>query len=81
MKSLLGDPTYSKVKTDPTPATERKVLKEVRQLEQEGLIPSDLGRMLKPNASVPPKLYGLPKIHQPDISGVVWNTTHDHVSI
>ena len=67
MKSLLNDNVYRKMKKDPTPATERKVLKEVRQLEQEGLVPNELGRRLKPSASLPPKLYGLPKIHKPDV--------------
>ena len=67
VRTLLGDPVYKKVKSDPTPATERRVLKEVRQLERESLIPSDLGRRLKPNASRPPKLYGFPKIHKPDV--------------
>ena len=65
MKSLLNDSVYRKMKKDPTPATERKVLKEVRQ--QEGLVPNELGRRLKPSASLPPKLYGLPKIHKPDV--------------
>lgn len=32
---------------------------EVRLLEQEGLVSTELGRRLKPNASLPPKLYGL----------------------
>ena len=60
MKDLLADTVYKKVKRDPTPATERNVLNEVRDLE---LIPRDLGAKLKPTASKPAKLYGLPKIH------------------
>ena len=68
VKNLLEDPVNKKVKRDPTATTERRVLKEVRELEKEELIPKKLGTQLKPSASVPPKLYGLPKIHKPEIS-------------
>lgn len=64
---VLGDPVYRKVKSDPTPATERRVLKEIRQLEHKKLLPSDLRRRFKPNASRPRKLYKLPKIHKLDV--------------
>ena len=40
--SLLEDPVYEKVKRDPTSATERKMLKEVRELEKKELIPKNL---------------------------------------
>ena len=50
-----------------SPATERKVLNEVRDLEKKELIPRDFGAKLKPTASKPPKLYGLPKIHKPHV--------------
>ena len=67
IRTLLGDPVYRMVKSDPKPATERRILKEVRQLESQKLLRSDLGRRLKPNASRPPKLYGLPKNHKLDV--------------
>ena len=67
VRTLFCDTVYRKVKSDPTPATERRVLKEVRQHELEELISTDLRRRLKPNASKPPKLYGPPKIHKPDV--------------
>ena len=65
--SVLGDPIYKRVKRDPTAATERKVLKEVRELERKELITKNLGMRLQPSASIPPKLYGLPKIHKADV--------------
>lgn len=65
--SLLEDTVYEKVKRDPTAATEKKVLKEVRELEKKELIPKNLGTRLKPSASVPPKLYGQPKIHKAEV--------------
>ena len=67
IKNLLDDPVYLKVKRDPTAATERKVLKEIRRLEKEDLIPKKLGTTLKPSASTTPKLYGLTIIHKPEV--------------
>ena len=67
MTNLLEDPIYKRVKRDPTVATERKVLKEVRELEKKELIPRNLGTRLKPSASTSPKLYGLPKIHKTQV--------------
>ena len=64
IQDLLADPVYQKVKKDPTPATERKMLQVIRELEKKDLIPINLALRLKPSASKPPKLYGLPKIHK-----------------
>ena len=52
--SLLEDPIYKRFKRDPTAATERKVLKEVRELEKKELIPRNLGSRIKPSASKSP---------------------------
>ena len=64
VKDLLTEPVYEKVKKDLTPATERRVLKEIWEMERRKLTPKDLGKRLKPVAS---KLYGLPKIHKPQV--------------
>ena len=65
VKDLLADQVYKKLKKDPTLATKRRVLKEVRELEKREQVPRELhvGGRLKPTASKPPKLYGLQKIH------------------
>ena len=41
--SLLESPIYKRVERDPTAATERKVLKEVKDLEKKELILRNLG--------------------------------------
>ena len=64
---LLKDPVYKKVKRDPTAAIEWKVLKEVRELEKKHLLSKALGTRLKPSSSRSPKLYGLLKIHKPEV--------------
>lgn len=66
MKGLLEDPIYMKVRRDPTPATERKVKKELKNLVNLRLIPRDLGNKINPTTCRTPKLYGLPKIHKVD---------------
>ena len=52
---------------DRTPAIERRILKEVRELEKKALIPQGLGIRSKLSASNPPRLCGLPKIHKPQV--------------
>ena len=58
---------YRKILKDPTSATERKITKELKDLEQKKLILKNQMNRSKPTASRPPKLYGLPKIHKPEV--------------
>ena len=44
LRKLLNYNVYRKVKKDPTPASEREVLREVRLLEQEELVSTELGK-------------------------------------
>ena len=67
VKNLLTEPVYEKVKKDPTQTTEKRVLKEIQEMERRKLIPKDLRKRLKPVASKSPKLYVLPKIHKPQV--------------
>ena len=67
IEDLLGDRVYQKFSKDPTSSTERKITKELKNPEQGRHISKALVNKLKPTASRPPKLYGLPKIHKPDV--------------
>ena len=63
---LLKDPVYRKVRRDPTAATERVVLKEVRELEKKIGFPEPSVLSLNHQlAGHPSYNYGLPKIHKP----------------
>ena len=65
MMSLLNDPTYNKLKKDPTQRVEKKVSQALKEAENAGWI-SDIQRLhLTPQFSTPPQIYGLPKIHKP----------------
>jgi hypothetical protein len=63
--SLLEPEVYETLSKDPTAQIERKI----RQLltKHKTVIPVALKRKLTPYHSKPPHLYGLPKIHKPDI--------------
>ena len=51
----------------PRSSHQEESLKKVRQLERESLLPTELGRRLKPNACLPPELYGHPEFHKLDV--------------
>ena len=66
MRALLEETTYKEITKDPTAATERKIQKEIKKLEDQGYITKEQARKMKPVSSISPKLYGLPKVHKPD---------------
>jgi hypothetical protein len=55
-----SDPLYTKLTVDPTNKTERRTTALIRKLD----IPKEDGKRMTPYVSVPPRLYGLPKIHK-----------------
>ena len=67
ISELLEDSVYKKLNKDPTATWERKVMNELKKLSDESSIEPGLRDRLRPIASRPPKFYGLPKIHKPDI--------------
>ena len=67
IEDLPMDPVYRKIMREPTSATERKITRELKKLEQEGHITKTLMNRLKPTASRPCKLYGLLKIHKSNV--------------
>ena len=68
MDSLVNDKqTYEALQRDPTPALQRKLNNKLLTLKKTDKI--DFGRYNRLRCSVPqpPKLYGLPKLHKPNI--------------
>ncbi|PNF41399.1 hypothetical protein B7P43_G14428 [Cryptotermes secundus] len=61
--ALLEDKTYRKLKKDPTDSIERKTL----LLLKKSPFPEEICQQLRPQCSRTPRLYGLPKIHKPDV--------------
>jgi hypothetical protein len=58
--ALLEDPSYRKLKKDPTDSTERKT----NLLLKASTLPEETCKQLHPTGSRPPRMYGLPKIHK-----------------
>lgn len=61
--NLLSDPSYRKLDKDPTSRIENRT----RTLLKRSELPTDIVKSLIPRSSVPPRLYGLPKIHKTDV--------------
>ena len=59
--------TYEVVKRDPTPALQRKLNNKLPTLKKTERIDCRRYNRLKCSVPQPPKLYGLPKLHKPNI--------------
>jgi hypothetical protein len=59
ISAFLRAPTYRRLAKDPTDAVERKT----NLLLKESSLPEEVIQQLRPHGSRPPRLYGLPKIH------------------
>ncbi|XP_023707533.1 uncharacterized protein LOC111864490 [Cryptotermes secundus] len=60
--ALLEGKAYRKLKKDPTDTIECKTVLLLKKCQAE-----EVCQQLRPQGSRPPRLYGLPKIHKPDI--------------
>jgi hypothetical protein len=60
INAVLSEPVYRKLKNDPTSTIERITSLFIKKAN----IPDDTIKRSIPQASVPPRLYGLPNIHK-----------------
>ena len=68
MDSLVNDKqTYEVLKRDPTPALQRKLNNKLLTLTKTDKIDFRRYNRLRCSVPQPPKLYGLPKLHKPNI--------------
>ena len=68
MDSLVTDKqTYEVLKRDPTPALQRKLNNKLLTLKKTDKIDFRRYNRLRCSVPQPPKLYGLPKLHKPNI--------------
>lgn len=66
--ALLTDPdTYIKLKKDPTKCTERKMNKLLLDLKKLGKFTDSVYFNLRSTDAICARLYGLPKVHKPDV--------------
>ena len=63
-EDLLNQPTYKALTTDPTNKYKNKLINLLKTIKAEGGIDNNTYKRLYPTGAVPPKYYGLPKIHK-----------------
>ena len=64
-EELLNQSNYRILKTDPTTKHKNKLISLLKSLKAEGGIDDNIYRRLYPTGAIPPKYYGLPKVHKP----------------
>ena len=67
LSKMLESGTYKQLKKDPTVTQETKIVSRLRALEKSGELPTTIYQRIRPTGSLPPMLYGLPKIHKVDV--------------
>ena len=68
IENLLKDKeTYEKLNKDPTSNFKNKLINILRPWKSDNSIPDKLYHKIYPTSEIPPKLYGLPKIHKKDV--------------
>ena len=68
MGTLVNDKqTYEELKRDPTPSLQRKLNSKLLDLKKTDVIDIQRYNRLRCRVPQPPKLYGLPKLHKPNI--------------
>ena len=68
MRGMMDDTTtYKKLKKDPTATQETRIVHTLLRLHNNGELTKCIYNRIRPTGSCPPRIYGLPKIHQPHI--------------
>ena len=62
---LLNQNTYKTLAKDPTNSIKNKLISILKRVKQQTGLDSNTYKSMYPTGCVPPKLYGLPKIHKP----------------
>ena len=63
---LLNQNTYKSIDKDPTNSIKNKLINILKRVKTKTGLDSNTYKSMYPTGCVPPKFYGLPKIHKPD---------------
>ena len=63
---LLNQNTYRSITKDPTNSIKNKLINILKRVKNQTGLDSNTYKSMYPTGCVPPKFYGLPKIHKPD---------------
>ena len=64
--SLLNQNTYRSIPRDPTNTIKNKLISILKRVKNQTGLDSNTYKSMYPTVCIPPKFYGLPKIHKPD---------------
>ena len=67
MKTLIETGPYQLLNKDPMDRLSRKLTEKLLSLKQSGHLSETVYNKIKPRHNQPPRIYGLPKIHKPEI--------------
>ena len=65
-KYLLNQNTYKTITKDPTNTIKNKPINILKTIKTKSGLGTNIYKSMYPTGCVPPKFYGLPKIHKPD---------------
>ena len=65
---LLNQNTYKVISKDPTNTIKDKLINILKNIKTKSVLGTNIYKSMYPTGCVPPKFYGLPKIHKPDTS-------------
>ena len=63
-KGLLVQPAYRAITADPTNKIKAQLITKLRRIKKDTNMDEDMYKAMYPTGCVPPKFYGLPKIHK-----------------
>ena len=63
-EELLAQPAYRKLDRDPTNRIKVKCITKLRTIKKDTRLDEGMYKIMYPTSCVPPKFYGLPKIHK-----------------
>ena len=63
---LLNQDTYKVITKDPTNTIKNKLINILKNIKTKTGLGTNTYKSMYPTGCVPPKFYGLPKIHKPD---------------
>ena len=64
--TLLNQNTYRSIPRDPTTTIKNKLINILKRVKSQNGLDSITYKSMNPTGCVPPKFYGLPRIHKPD---------------
>ena len=63
-KELLNTPAYKEIPKDPTNKIKAQLITKLRRIKKDRKLDEGMFRTMYPTGCIPPKFYGLPKIHK-----------------